>query len=343
MYYLELLNADLLYGNVGLDGTPVLGCSKVVKSQSGKIGYHFKESPQGKALSRWRDGHFLESEKELAAIWRDKTKNEDILINLREILQSEINLNGEFTSIFDLNKFIDDLLSNQATQQELLMFIIDEFGVNAESATSIFFRWSQYAEKNVQEFSPYALYCAKVKMLFELSLKYDLIGTRSTNLLDLQYFYYLPFTKLFSSNDKFQKQLIPYLLRSDQGFINGEELKKDLSLLVAYRKTLSDTAAIKRTQNEPPHLPESLTYKLWNKYFDWPTKYNRTITKESQEKNKRLMDEFITAEKLHGNAYKKNDGVEFIVRHHLLRPTDFCVCGSGKQLQECCYPKEKMQ
>ena len=47
------------------------------------------------------------------------------------------------------------------------------------------------------------------------------------------------------------------------------------------------------------------------------------------------MDEFINASKTERKAMKNNDP-EFIVREHYMKGTDFCVCGSGKQLKDCC-------
>lgn len=39
---------------------------------------------------------------------------------------------------------------------------------------------------------------------------------------------------MFTSNDKFHKSLIPLLLREDQKFIVGQELKEDLKTLLRF-------------------------------------------------------------------------------------------------------------
>lgn len=338
--FMELFVSDLLYGNTTIDYTPVLGCSELVKSDSGKVGFHFKESPQEKSISRWRDGEFVEAEKELAILWRNYTTQKDLLINLKETLKDKIQIPEKFKTLDELNTYIDSLLTNPNTQNELLLFLIAEFGVSAENASQILFRWSQTDIKNVKTFAPYAFYCGKVKLLFDFALRFDLVGTRPTNMLDLQYFYYLPFAKLFASSDKFQKLLAPYLIDSNQKFIDGTELKKDLKRLVEYRATLVEKKDIKRTQNEPPQLPDSLTYKLWNKYFDWPQKYKRSDIK-APNNYKEMMDEFINAKGANINPSKNvNDGVEFIVKERYLKTTDLCICGSGKLFKDCCLPKD---
>lgn len=340
IFYREILVNDLLTGDTPLTYFPILGSSKLVKSESGKIGFHFKESPQEKALSRWRDGNFIEAEAELAEIWRETTTEKDLLVNLKESLKNQIDIKENFKNLDDLNEFINQILLDAEQQINILMFIISEFGITNEDASKIFYRWSQTKDKSLKEFSPYALHCGKVKILFDLALRYDLVGTRPTNMLDLQYFYYLPFAMIFTSNDKFQKILAPYIIDSNQDFIDGQELKKDLKNLIEYRKTLFEKKDIERTQNEPPQLPDSLTYKLWNKHFDWPPKYKRVYSSFPKD-YKEKMDEFIAAKETTANSSKEaNEEVNFIVREHNMKLTDLCFCGSGKMFKDCHLPKD---
>lgn len=342
MFYRELFVADLISGDTPVDYTPVLGSSKLVKSTSGKIGFHFRESPQEKAVSRWRDGYFLEAEKELAQIWRETTTEKDLLENLKESLKTKIKIEEKFKNLDDLNEYLIQFLHEKEQQENLLIFLISEFGVTAENASKIFYRWSQTDSKSVKEFAPYAFYCGKVKIFFDFALRFNLVGTRPTNMLDLQYFYYLPFAKLFTSNDKFQKSLVPYLIDSNQDFVDGAELKKDLKNLVEYRQTLFEKSDIERTKDEPPQLPESLTYKLWSKYFDWPPKYKSLISKPPKEYFKGKMDEFIAAKETNPTSTTKDtlNNVEFMVREHNMKPTDLCFCGSGKMFKDCHLPKD---
>ena len=338
IFFMELFLGDLLYGKTIIDYTPVLGCSELVKSESGKLGFHFRESPQERAISRWRDGDFVEAEKELAQIWRNYTTQKELLENLKESLKDKIKIPENFNSIEELNIHVNNLHDNPNTQEEILIFLISEFGVSAENASQIFFRWSQSNSKNVKSFAPYAYFCGKVKLLFELSLRFNLVGTRPTNIVDLQYLFYLPFTKLFASSDKFHILLAPYLLDSKQDFIDGRELKNDLKRLNEYRDSLSDVNDIKRTQNEPPQLPDSLTYKIWHKYFYWPSKHNR-IDIKGPDNYKEIMNEFISAKRTNTDLFNKKDGIEFIVKEHNLKLTDLCICGSGKLFKDCCYTK----
>jgi len=341
MFYRELFVADLISGDTPLDYTPVLGSSELVKSTSGKIGFHFRESPQEKAISRWREGNFLEAEKELAQIWRETTTKKDLLENLKESLKTKIKIEEKFKNLDDLNEYLIQFMQEKGQQENILTFLLSEFSVSAESASKIFYRWSRTDNKSIKEFAPFAFHCGKVKIFFDFALRFNLVGTRPTNMLDLQYFYYLPFAKLFTSNDKFQKSLAPYLIDTNQDFIDGAELKKDLKNLVEYRKTLFEKKDIERTKDEPPRLPESLTYKLWSKYFDWPPKYKSRTPLRPEECFKEKMDEFIAAKKTVATSTKDTlKNVEFIVREHNMKPTDLCFCGSGKMFKDCHLPKD---
>jgi hypothetical protein len=341
LFYRELFIADLINGDTPIDYTPVLGSSKLVKSSSGKIGFHFRESPQEKIISRWREGSFLEAEKELAQVWRETTTEKDLLENLKKSLKSKIKNEEKFKNLGDLNEYLIRFMRDEDQQENILIFLITEFGISAENASKIFFRWSRTDNKSLIDFAPYAFHCGKVKIFFDFALRYNLVGTRPTNMLDLQYFYYLPFAKLFTSNDKFQKQLAPYLIDTNQDFIDGAELKKDLRNLVEYREKLSEEEDIERTKNEPPHLPESLTYKLWTKHFDWPPKYKSRIPPKSKEYFKGKMDEFIDAKETTTKSVKDSiNNAEFIVREHNMKPTDLCFCGSGKMFKDCHLPKD---
>jgi len=332
--YLEILTGELLYGNTDFNKRPVLGNSEVVRSSSGQLGFQFKETAQEKALSRWRAGDFLKSEEELAQIWRDYTTKEDLLKNLKDNLKSKYPIKDKFNDLESLNQFINDLLNSERIQSEILMWILSEFGISQDWCSHIFARWESSGSKLIKDFCLFAFHCSKVKLLFDFALRFDLIGTRPTNLLDLQYLYYLPFCYIFTTNDKFQLKLAPFLLDENQKIIEGTDLKKDLKFLCEYCETLDDPKDIARTRKEPPQLPASLTYQLWTQYFDWPIKYKLKDDKP-KEYYKDKMDEYIAASKTDRKEILGKEP-DFIVREHFLGATDFCICGSGKYFKDCC-------
>lgn len=334
-HYRFLMIGELLNGPIQTEYRPILGDTEIVETKDGTKGLHFKESTQEKAMTRWRDGKFLEAEKELADLWRKTTGQKDLLENLKEILKEKYKIKKRFANIPDLNNFINELLNDPNVQSGLLHFIISEFRISQTDGQKIFLRWEQGESKVIKNFAPYSFHCLKVKLLFDLALRFNLVGTRATNLLDLDYLYYIPFCNIFSTNDNFQKELVPFLLDNKQKLISGEDLKKDLKRLVEYRETLSEPKDIKRTSKEPPRIYDSLTYNLWTEFFDWPPEHDIPYHEESFKKK---MDEFIEAKSTGEN--KMDGDPSFIVKESYMRLTDFCPCGSGKQLKDCCLPPD---
>jgi hypothetical protein len=91
---------------------------------------------------------------------------------------------------------------------------------------------------------------------------------RLSNRVDVAYLYYLPFAMGFVSNDKLHKRVVPLLLRADQTFIDGEELKRDLEALDTH---YSDLPAEHLEQGlfrfaEPPDDDHFLTTRLYRKF-----------------------------------------------------------------------------
>src|SRR6266567_8479914 len=55
---------------------------------------------------------------------------------------------------------------------------------------------------------PYTVRCMRLALIFHFSLAFRLISTRSTNRLELEYLYYVPFCNVFSSGDALHQALV---------------------------------------------------------------------------------------------------------------------------------------
>lgn len=334
IFYKRLIVLDLQGKMDTADFRPIVGSVIPTKSATGLEGFRIEDSDEEKLLSRWRAGEFDKLDELIAQLWRDTTTKKDLLENLKATLQLGDKENWKLKTVEELNHFVNTLLDANENQSNIIKFIVEEFAVDAQLASEVFLRWEQFEAKKIEAFAPYAFYCCKVKLLFYFILKNDLFGgVKPTNLLDLEYLFYLPFCTVFSSNDKFHKNFVPLVIDSHQTFVVGEELKSDLKFLVDYRSTLHEKRDLERTRREPPHITTSLTYKLWSKYFDWPPKYKRVLSEEEIAGTKAKIDEFIAANPVAG--VDKIDNSDFFVKHYKLKVTDLCPCGSGKMLKDC--------
>jgi hypothetical protein len=79
----------------------------------------------------------------------------------------------------------------------------------------------------------------------------------------------LPNTQLFSSKDRKHKRLVPTLLRADQSFVDGDELKIDLGRISEKWEEFSKEEQIAlnaKRGDAPPENETSVIYNLWKKH-----------------------------------------------------------------------------
>lgn len=340
-HYKTLMKGDLLGYQPSIDGRPNVGIQKSIISETGQKGFVIAETEEEKSIYKWKAGNFSEADHELSQLWRITTTQEDLLENLKKSLKA--NGSHKFGNYQELFDFVYKSISNADIQQNLLVSCIEHYGLDAESKVKVFGRWTQEGMPPIEKFAPYAFHCLLVDNLFMFGLASDLIGTRPTNRVDLEYLYYLPFCNIFTSNDKVHKNLTPLLLKPYQRFITGPELKEDLKNIVDHLEGLSQEER-KKFKNVPPIISDSLTFKLWAEYFDYPNKsnWNRDISDAEKTKMRSKMDEFTKAMD-DGEEFElqSNDDAEFIVKKSYLSKTDPCYCGSGKKVIECCIPEDK--
>ena len=340
-HYKTLMKGDLLGYPPSMDGRPNVGIQKSVISETGQKGFVIQETEEEKSIYKWKAGNFSEADHELSQLWRMTTTQEDLLESLKKNLKA--NGSYKFNNYQELYDFVYKNISEPNIQQNLLVSCVENYGLDAESKVKVFGRWTQEGMPLIEKFAPYAFHCLLIDNLFMFGLSSDLIGTRPTNRVDLEYLYYLPFCNIFTSNDKVHKNLTPLLLKSYQRFITGPELKEDLKNIVTHLDALSEEER-KKFKSVPPIIETSLTFKLWAEYFDYPKKstWNREISEAEKVKMKAKMDEFIKAMD-EGNEFdlETNNDAEFVVKKSYLSKTDPCFCGSGKKVIDCCLPEEE--
>ncbi|AZA88691.1 SEC-C domain-containing protein [Chryseobacterium shandongense] len=340
LHYKTIIKGELLGNTISFDGRPHVGMKKAVTSESGMKGYLVEESEEEKSIYKWKDGNFTEADHELSALWRMTTTQADLLEQLKKSLKPDKFL--KFVDFKELDKYVTEVLNDPNIQEFLLISLLENYDIEADVAVQIFGRWYQSGNPLIKEFAPYAFHCLRVDSLFLFGLTSGLIGTRPTNRVDLEYFYYLPFGNVFTSSDKFHKSLIPLLLREDQKFIVGQELKEDLKNIVTFLNTLK-TDERKKYKNVPPIIESSFTFQLWKEFFNYPinSNWNRELSEAGKEMMKEKMQEFERA--LEGDSInlESGDDAEFIVKKSWLSKSDPCFCGSGKKVIDCCISNEK--
>jgi hypothetical protein len=339
-YYRNLLKQELEGKPCELDGRPTLDMEKIVKADDGRKGFVIKETLEEKSIYKWKEGKFTEADRELSELWRTVTTKEDLLKNLQKIIQ--VGKIEKQKSLDEVIMKVNEILSNLNFQDKLLSFAIHMYGEGEIDGLVIFNNWLEIGRPLLSEKMPFVIHCLKVDLIFHFALQSELISLRPTNKVDLEYLYYLPFCNIFTSNDKFHKQLVPLLIRKDQKFIIGDDLKKDLMGINEYLEKEGDDAKQKYL-SIPPIIEESLTFNLWKEFFNYPEAFNfkRKISESELANAKEQMDKFIKAMEGGHVEFSEGESEEFIVKKSSLSMDDPCICGSGKKVIDCCVPKEE--
>lgn len=340
-FHYDLIRGSLLGVQFTMDGRPILNQGRSVKTEDGKRGIIFEETAEEKALTRWRDGKFNEADDLLAGRWRESSRNQD-LEKMKQWIKQWLEDIPKFSSLDDIMRYVNNLVGI-SNQSGLLAFIISQLGV-VQDGPQIFLKWTQAGSPKIINFAPYAIHCFKVNLFCYLGMISGFLGTRTTNSIDMQYLYYLPFAMVFCSNDKFHLDVAPFFLKKNQYLIKGSDLKDDLKIISQLSKQPDGTNC-----NLDFSLlvdKNSITYKLWNERMAYLPGNERTrdvpasTKKKSADRFKDIMDRIKkesqseTTDEVFGV-----DEADFVIRKRMMRTNDFCICGSGKLFGECCYKK----
>lgn len=337
----QIVASELLGNTFPMNGqVPICGGSTVT-SGYGDNGILFEPTDIDAAIEHWQAGQFAVSEHRYAKEWREYTREIDLANHFGK--PSSVGVNGKKpSSPEELMGIVDERLHTKNDQMSMLGMLIEASGFDPRFSKSVFSRWHVGGgSSNLGEFAPYTFQCLRVLMFFSfgLNLECDFIGTRSTNILDLEYFLYTPFCNLFVSGDKFHKRLAPALLASPRLFVERETLKTDLARLADLVKKMPRE---ERLSNYPPELENSITTEAWKRFMK-PRDTHRSNPVASMDADKKAklteqLRERLKYEKLDdfGASASKTEP-NFILQRRKVDLNGFCECGSQLLRRDCCY------
>lgn len=265
VHYHDLLVSDLFGRSFIMDGRPIMGGGKQVKDSEGQVGIVFDKTAESETIIKWGQGIFSDTEEQLAESWRMSIQAFNIGVfknETKKIFCSYVKL----SNLEDVLAFIDELLQNEKNQASFLDLILRDIKLDTNKRGIIYDRWLSGKYHNIKTFAPYAYHYLRVQITFYFALMNDLIGTKSTNRIDLEYLLYLPFTLIFSSADKFHIKMSKLFLNDKQDFVEANHLKMDLNNINSYLRSLPKFEQKPMYGSPPPEIPHSFTTKMWRKY-----------------------------------------------------------------------------
>jgi hypothetical protein len=274
-HYQPMCIHNLLGDRVPMDRVPAVAGARPVTAKDGTKGLFIDLQPENEAVMRWRSGHFNEDDLRFAVEWRQSATGVNLEAMKRALPKPPIRLR----SAEQVAGIVDLMLADADLQEPLLRWFLGFLRCDSNTGDRVLVRWRWAVNRSLHSFAPYAHHCLRVQLLYNIGMMQGIFGTRSTNIVDLEYLYYAPFAFVFCSNDKLLRQIAPLALRKDQSFIDGQEL----------RKALIEMAEARQSAPDADPAEDSLIRQLWSKHWKNPPPpaVRRPI---SEEESKRIME-----------------------------------------------------
>jgi hypothetical protein len=294
MHHRELWEGELLYGGgVEMGGRAIISGGVQLEADNGRRGVFFDSRPEDEALLRWSEGQFQELEHLLALRWRESTRNVDLEAFVRSF--RKVRPKGpKIEDLESLAKAAAAAREGTAGQYKLLCDVISTLEIDQSIARKAIARWKSVGKPKIKQYCPYSLFCYAVTLFTFVGIGENLITTRPTNLIDLQYLYYIPFCDVFVSNDNLHKNTVPLFMNTNQIFMEGGRLKKDLELVQASWDQCDESVHSKGTMSFarfPPRDLELATARVWDKFVpDWRWHADQPEPTRTPEDDARTME-----------------------------------------------------
>lgn len=228
---------------------------------SGGYGVVIDQQPEAAALLRWQIGKWTSSDVEYAQAWRRLTKAIDLETFKRRFGPAR----QPVETLVELKSVVDKVLADPSLQFFLLTLLVEEITTSRENQHRLLRRWAGERASTWQHQARFSRHCIRTFLTFYLALGSELVGTRATNRVDVEYLLYLPFAPIFVSGDEgTHGRLAPLLIEPDQQFVRATNFR------AALQEEADRLEVLRSSGNEPaPELlvppTSSLICRLYEK------------------------------------------------------------------------------
>jgi hypothetical protein len=287
---MDILRAELQGHPIPLRAQIVDQQAEVFKTPDGEKGILIDSTPIQELLERWAKGDFETAEKDFARVWREgisQIKLEELFRTVKVSRQERVN------SAVDVLSLVDGILSGR--DYENFKHALEIVNAPPEQIEAAMGAWRRNGKPPIRLFIPYTFFTLRIELFFLIGLAHQVISTRDTNRIDIEYLKYLPFTQVFCSSDKLHIDSAPDFLMDHNQFIAGADLKVAMRQIADYWDQISEETRSLGTATyanvPPPELDNAVT-RVFDFYMpEWRTDANKPRPKISPEENARIMAE----------------------------------------------------
>lgn len=266
-HYMEMVYANLHGAEIPTNGQIPVFDGFVSKMENGGSALLIDQSPEELLIAHWSSGQFKREDFELARRINSRPKLD--LKLLQQTLQFFAGKKRRFQSMNALVEWLDtDFFPTGSQWIHLERFLIS-LGWKDRRRKDYQTSWFRRGARSFREHAPYAYFCYRLLFIFLGGVANELIPVteRAKAGIDLEYLFYLPITMVFSSRDKFHRLLVPFLLRENQDFIWGDDLKVDLNTMMAYAEATKASTGSYPNATYPPRIDGLITGIMWDRHM----------------------------------------------------------------------------
>lgn len=287
-FHQDVAVSDLLGDRATMDHRPAVAGGIPVRVE-GKPGVVFEKSPEAQAFERWQEGAFLDVERRFASQWREELGELDLKAvadSYRSIIRKEQRPKNHA----DARRLAAAIIDAPGQSFRALRMSHDLLDLPADAMREIAAAWRAAGSPPLREYAPFAAHCLEVDLYFVLAMTNGIISDqRPSNRIDVSYLCYLPFARVFVSQDKLHRSAAPLFMTDRQRFVWGPDLKADLNRVNEHFAGLPDEEKAKGLfllAENPPKDDEGICATLWdlaNPGWRKPRPAIQPLTREQQD------------------------------------------------------------
>ncbi|MCX6596302.1 MAG: hypothetical protein NTV70_08040 [Acidobacteria bacterium] len=279
-HYVDLCTLNLMGQAIPMTGqVPMLG-GRLVKVDD-RRGVIFDERPEAEAFRRWQAEEFSEVERRFARAWRAGTFGVDTLTMAAGLQAMGIDAQTCKT-LEDAKALANEFVAAESMPHDRLKLAVIALQLPPEEEAFIGKKWEASGLHSLLRYAPYAAHVLTVELFGHIAVQAGLLTDYDRQ--DIGYISYLPFSFLFVSSDKLQRQSAPAFMRKDQKFIWGPELKADLAGIVEQYKNLPQDEQERGMTKYAPSPPKGSLVAVLVKDF------GEMMRRHEQERLRELFD-----------------------------------------------------
>lgn len=295
--YRNLRDASLLGNDMNTSYRPIIEPTELI-DDDGLIAY-ISESIEMKDVKDWQCGEFTQVDRQDAQLWKETS-----IIDLGEYQKQLLAIPqlSRISSLRAVFEKMDFTYRHSVEQWPFIDWFCNRIRIQAETKILVRKRW-ELDRQPFHVFSPYAYYCFLIEQVFYQGLANGLIpiSAKAKAYIDLQYAYYFPYSRMFSSSDKFHKKLwYAFANIKQQSFVAGNILRGDLMVLQEHWNNCTEEvrADLRRISPHPPELPNSVTYDVYQRLIQLgvrrPLERSEQRVESTQEERQALADRSLS-------------------------------------------------